>query len=128
MKSLITLLLTLSPLASFAGQMPTLKFKAVDCTLAVDNLIVKSVTGDLMSLVVDDHIGRFAQLQLGDDKNKIQYQILIEDDLKDKKSDKVIVLQNLMVNDLESSSEFSTSDLSWVRLRQGLYSVSCDVK
>lgn len=121
----LVLFFLLSPSFAFAA-MPVLSFKSVQCSLSVDEKVVKTTESvPLMTLMVDDAIARFAQIQFGDAERKIQYQLLIEDDVKTK--DAVLVLQNLMVGDLESSAEFSAKEPTWVRVRQGAYSVSCEV-
>lgn len=108
--------------------MPVLNYKNVECRLFVDDKLVTTKSQSLMTLVIDEHMGRFAEIQFGDEKKKIQYQVLIEDDVKSKDKDAVLVLQNLLVDKLESSSEFSAKELTWLRLAQGTHSVSCDVK
>lgn len=119
------LLLLLSPSFSFAA-MPVLSFKSVQCSLSVEEKVVKTTESlPLMTLMVDNSIARFAQIQFGDAEMKIQYQLLIEDDAKTK--DAVLVLQNLMVAETESSAEFSAKEVTWARVRQGSYSVSCEM-
>ncbi|MNT87079.1 hypothetical protein D3C72_2274460 [compost metagenome] len=78
--------------------------------------------------MIEDRLGRFAQIQFGDEQKVIQYQLLIEDDLQMPKSKNVLVLQNLKVGELESSAEFSAKDVNWVRIGQGALSVTCNLK
>lgn len=115
------------PVFSWAA-MPVLSYKSVDCRLFVEDKIAKEQTAPLMTLVIEERLGRFAQIQFGDEQTKIQYQILLEDDLQAKNLDTVLILQNLMVDKLESSSEISAKEINWVRIAQGTYSVSCDLK
>lgn len=121
MKKLFVLFLML-PSFSWAA-LPALKYKNVECKLSVDGKLVKTQRQQMMTLIIEDSLGRFAQIQFGDEKQKIQYQLLIENDVV--MADGVLVLQNLMIDTLESSSEFSAKDATWVRLGQGAYSVSC---
>ena len=114
------------PTTVFA-KMPLWSFQSVSCGLSVDGDLKNEVTSALIPLTVDDHMGRFVELQLGDEKQKIQYQILIEDDVSVVAGDQLIVLQNLMVDGQESSSEFTTKDLNWCRISQGRLSVSCKI-
>lgn len=79
-----------------------------------------------MTLTIDTHLGRFQQIQFGDEQAKIQYQILIEDDVDFEGH--VLVLQNLQVGEQESSSEFSAKELKWVRIAQGQHSVRCNLQ
>ncbi|KYG64419.1 hypothetical protein AZI85_03080 [Bdellovibrio bacteriovorus] len=124
MKSLVLFLLAVPGIAQAA--MPVLSYKNVECRYTENDKLVKEQSVALMTLVIEDSLGRFAQIQFGDDAKKIQYQILIEDDLKTK--DSVVILQNLMVDKLESSSELSGKEVSWVRIAQGTHSVRCDLK
>ncbi|UOF02871.1 hypothetical protein [Bdellovibrio reynosensis] len=124
MKKLVSLFLFL-PVSSFAA-LPVLKYSEVTCRLSVDEKVVKETTASLMTLVIEESLGRFAQIQFGDDTKKIQYQILIEN--SEKQKDAVNVLQNLMVGDAESSVEFSALTPNWVRVGHGNHSVACDLK
>lgn len=124
MKNLILIFLFL-PLSSQAA-LPVLKYSEVTCGLSVDEKLVKEATASLMTLVIEESLGRFAQIQFGDDSKKIQYQILIEN--SDKQAGAVIVLQNLMVGEAESSVEFSAITPNWVRVGHGNHSVACDLK
>lgn len=123
----VLLSLILIPSFSWAG-MPVLGYKTAECRLLLEDKIVRERSVSLMTLTVEDHLGRFAEIQFGDDQKKIQYQILIEDDIQSISSDSILVLQNLMVDSLESSSEFSAKEVSWVRIAQGEYSVTCNLK
>lgn len=108
------------------AEMPVLKYQGVGCRLLKDDEVVSEKSLKLMTLTIDTHIGRFQEIQFGDEQTKIQYQILIEDDVDS--VGHVLVLQNLKVGELESSSEFSTKDLKWVRLAQGSHSVKCELQ
>lgn len=126
MKTLFFLLVFL-PLGSWAG-IPSLNYKSITCHLLEGDKVVKEHTTKLMLLTIEDHLGRFAEIQFGDETQKIQYQLLIEDDTAVKSAEAILVLQNLMVGQTESSSEFAAKEVSWVRIAQGTYSVSCDLK
>ena len=108
--------------------MPALKYKSADCTLMMDEKVVKQQSIQLMFLQIDSGFGRFAEVQFGDEKLPIQYQVLFEDDLANQATDHVLVLQNLKVGEVESSSEFSARDVKWLRIAQGAYSVRCEMK
>lgn len=108
------------------AEMPVLKYQGVSCRLLKDDEVVSERSVKLMTLTIDTHLGRFQEIQFGDEQAKIQYQILIEDDVESEGH--VLVLQNLKVGELESSSEFSTKDLKWVRLAQGSHSVKCELQ
>lgn len=132
---LIALLLFTLPSFTWAA-LPVLNYKNVECKLFVDGKLVKEQSQPLMTLIIEDSLGRFAQIQFGDEQKKIQYQLLIEN--APAKSENglslvatdgaVLVLQNLMIGTLESSSEFTAKDVTWVRIAQGTHSVSCDLK
>lgn len=81
----------------------------------------------MMTLMIEEGFGRFVQLQFGDEKLKIQYQILIEDDTAYKIPGPLVYLQNLMVGGVEVSSEFSAKDATWLRILNGEYAVNCDL-
>lgn len=121
-------ILFLFPSLVWAGGLPVLAYQGVTCRLTREDQVIREVSSQLMTLTIEDHLGRFVELRLGDEENKIQYQILIEDDVNAKNQDSVLVLQNLMVGATESSSEFSAKELTWLRIRQGMYSVDCDLK
>lgn len=127
MKTFIIAVLTaFLPMSSFATElMPSLKYKTAKCSFLKGDELIETRSGALMSLVIDDSIGRFVQLKFEESGHRIQYQLLIEDDQSTGSG--ILVLQNLAVDGLESSAEFSTSLVSWVRLSQGEYSVRCDL-
>lgn len=108
------------------AEMPVLKYQGVSCRLSKDGEFVREKAVKLMTLTIDTHLGRFQEIQFGDEQSKIQYQILIEDDVDSEGH--VLVLQNLKVGELESSSEFSAKDLKWVRVAQGSHSVRCELQ
>lgn len=113
--------------ASFAwAEMPVLKYQSASCQFLKDDTIVSEKVVNLMTLTIDTHLGRFQQIQFGDEQAKIQYQILIEDDVDFEGH--VLVLQNLQVGEQESSSEFSAKELKWVRIAQGQHSVRCNLQ
>ncbi|KHD87231.1 MAG: hypothetical protein OM95_15755 [Bdellovibrio sp. ArHS] len=124
MKSLAIFLFALPGICQAA--MPVLEYKSLHCRYYENEKLVKEQSAAFMTLIIEDSIGRFVQMQFGDETKKIQYQILVEDDIKSK--DSVLILQNLMIDSLESSSELSGKEVSWVRIAQGTHSVSCDLK
>ncbi|MNL47148.1 hypothetical protein D3C87_1699160 [compost metagenome] len=128
MKFVVTILASLISLNAFAVSGGNMNYKKAECSLTVDGSLVKTVNQPLMNLMIDDRTGRFAQIQFGDAQKVIQYQLLIENDLQNPSSQNVIVLQNLRVGELESSSEFSAKDVNWLRIAQGAYSVTCNLK
>ncbi|MEK2644520.1 hypothetical protein [Bdellovibrio sp. BCCA] len=129
------LLLFVFPSFGWAA-LPVLNYKNVECQLRVDGKLVKTQSQPLMTLIIEDSLGRFTQIQFGDEQKKIQYQLLLENAPATSESGlslastdgAVLVLQNLMIDTLESSSEFSAKDVTWVRIAQGTHSVSCSLK
>ncbi|MNL10029.1 hypothetical protein D3C87_1308170 [compost metagenome] len=124
----MTRLLVLSflfPALAQASALKAVTYKTVKCELTHGDKVVKAVESTMMPLVIEENIGRFIQLQLGDQKLKIQYQLLLEDDLKN--AGNIIVLQNLLVGKNEVSAEFSASELKWVRTVGQDYSVKCEI-
>lgn len=119
-------LLFLLPANSFAG-LSVLKYQSVSCQLLADGEVKKDMTSPLMTISIEDHLGRFAQIQFGDEQRKIQYQILIEDDVTRPQADQLVVLQNLMVGSVESSFEFVTHEPSWTKISQGDIQVQCEL-
>lgn len=115
------------PAFSWAGMPAALNYKTAECRLLQEDKVVKTQSVSLITLTVGDHLGRFAEIQFGDEQMKIQYQVLIEDDIRSTSADAVLVLQNLMVDSLESSSEFSAKEARWIRIAQGTHSVTCDL-
>lgn len=124
---LLTSLLLLTPLYARAAS-PALEAKAISCRLMDGERTVSEQTVPLISLVIEDHLGRFAQVQFGNSERTLQYQILIEEDLKSKDGDGAIFLQNFRVDSLESSAEFSAKEVRWIRIAQGTWSVWCDLQ
>lgn len=123
---IIALLTAFLPMSSFATDLlPSLKYKTARCSFLKGDKLIETRSGALMSLVIDDSIGRFVQLKFEESGHRIQYQLLIED--AQSKGTGILVLQNLAVDGVESSAEFSTPSVSWVRLAQGEYSVQCDL-
>lgn len=106
--------------------LPALRYQGVECVYSISDKESKRLSQNLMTLVIETDLGRFAQLQFGDETLKIQYQILLENDTQVPGS--VNVLQNLAVGELESSAEFSAQEPRYVRLAQGVHSVRCELK
>lgn len=127
MKKIILLLLVFMSSSAWAA-MPVLNYKNITCRLVVDGVLVKEQSQSLMTLMIEERLGRFVQIQFGDEQKTIQYQILIEDDVNSPVADSVLILQNLMIGELESSSEVSAKEVTWIRIAQGTHSVSCDLK
>jgi hypothetical protein len=115
----------LIPLVFAHPGLPAMKYSSVKCVLSENEQAKKTVEQNLMTLMIEEDLGKFAQIQFGDQKLKIQYQILLESDAKN--AGAVNVLQNLKVDNLESSSEFSAVNPTYARLGQGIYSVRCDL-
>lgn len=115
----------LFPALAQAGALKAVTYKKAKCDISHGDKIVSSAEGVLMPLLIEENVGRFVQLQLGDQKLKIQYQLLIEDDLKI--AGNIIVLQNLLVGKNEVSAEFSAPELNWVRIAGQDYSVKCEI-
>lgn len=113
-------------IAQASGLLPAFSFKTVDCVLKKEDVVVLEFAQPLMMLQIDEGFGRFAQVRLNDGGTEVQYQVLIEDDLKVQGA--VVVLQNLMVGQAESSSEFSAKEPTWLRIRQQDYAVECALK
>ena len=115
-------------LFSVVGSAPTwaavaLDYSRAECSYFVEDKLVETRALSLMALAIGEDSGRFVQVQFGSADAVVQYQLLFENDSKN--VGHVLVLQNLLVGDSESSSEFSSRDVSFVRLRQGAHSVSC---
>ena len=121
----LLILSLLFPALAQAGALKAVTYKKAKCDLSRGDKIVSSAEGVLMPLLIEENIGRFVQLQLGDQKLKIQYQLLIEDDLKI--AGNIIVLQNLLVGKNEVSAEFGAPELNWVRIAGQDYSVKCAI-
>ena len=113
------------PALAQAGALKAVTYKKAKCELSHGEKVVNSAEGVLMPLLIEENVGRFVQLQLGDQKLKIQYQLLIEDDLKI--AGNIIVLQNLLVGKNEVSAELSTPEVSWLRIAGQDYSVKCEI-
>jgi uncharacterized protein YehS (DUF1456 family) len=129
----LLILSLLFPALAQAGAMKAVTYKKAKCELSHGEKVVSVTEGALMPLLIEENVGRFVQLQLDsqmpnqmpNQKLKIQYQLLIEDDLKI--AGNIIVLQNLLVGKNEVSAEFSAPDVNWVRAAGQDYSVKCEI-
>jgi hypothetical protein len=119
------LLSLMFPALSQASALKASSYKTVKCELTRGDKVVSVVGSPMMPLVIEETIGRFVEIQFGTQKLRIQYQLLIEDDLKN--AGNIIVLQNLLVGKNEVSAEFSAPDVNWVRTAGQDYSVKCEI-
>ncbi|QDK36897.1 hypothetical protein [Bdellovibrio sp. NC01] len=125
MKVLISILVLL-PSLGFAAVKRVTDYKSVSCTLSKNETKLEEKKDlNLLLLSIEDHLGKFAQVAFTDGQTKLQYQLLIEDDVTSKTMDAFVVLQNLKVGDKEISSEFAAKDLQWASINDGTYKVSC---
>lgn len=115
----------LFPALAQASAMKAVTYKSVKCELTHGDKVVSALTSPMMPLMIEETLGRFVELQFGTQKLKIQYQLLLEDDLEN--AGNIIVLQNLLVGKNEVSAEFSTQEISWVRTAGQDYSVKCEI-
>ena len=102
-----------------------LPYKKANCQLSFGEKVIKEVETDLIPIRVDEHLGRFVQIQFGDQKQHLQYQILIEEDIEIPGN--VLVLQTWQVGKYETTNEFSALAVSWLRISGYDYSVKCKV-
>jgi hypothetical protein len=79
-----------------------------------------------MTVTIDQDLARFAQIQFGDDKLQIQYQVLLENDAKTEGH--INVLQNLLVGETENSVEFSQAAPASAEISQGAHAVRCELR
>ncbi len=121
----ILILSLLFPGVAFAAS-DVMVYKSVSCIFKQDETTLKKISKGLMTLTIDEHVGRFAQIEFEIDKVRIQYQILVEEDVE--APNQMLFLQNLTVGELQSSAEFSAPDVSWIRTSQGDYSAACELK
>lgn len=125
------ILLLLSLMFPALAQTSSLKsesYKSVKCVLSYGEKVVGEVKSSMMAVQVEETIGRFVQIQFElpkGQKQLVQYQLFLEDDLKI--AGNIIVLQNLLVGKNEVSAEFTASELHWVRAAGHDYSVTCEI-
>lgn len=127
MAPLILSLFILVPSFALAGVTSADVVQKLDCKLLRDGQVVKEHSEYMMTIRTEEAYAKFSQIQFGDDSVKIQYQLLIEDDLSSKAEGSLIFLQNLMVGDKESSQEFSGQKVNWVRATNEGVAVHCEL-
>lgn len=106
-----------------SAALPVLAYLSMQCTYSIEGVVQKTVAKDLITLAIENDVGRFVEIQFGDAEKKIQYQILLENDPQD--SEAINVLQNFLVEELESSSELLAVRPKNFRVSQGAHRVSC---
>lgn len=131
----ILLLLSLMfPALAQTSALKSASYKSVKCELTYGEKVVSTVSRAMMAVQVEETIGRFVQIQFEqaggvgvtpNQKQLVQYQLFLEDDLKI--AGNIIVLQNLLVGKNEVSAEFTASELNWVRAAGHDYSVKCEI-
>lgn len=104
---------------------PAMSYESVVCVYSVSETVQETVTRDLITLSIDRDFGRFVEIQFGDQTQKVQYQILLENDPQNEAS--VNILQNLLVGDLESSAEFAAEAPSYAQISHGAHRVRCEL-
>ncbi len=119
-------ILALLPCMSWANAKQVTSYQTASCTLSKgDKTLQEQKDIKLLTLSIEDHLGRFTQVVWNVGDTSIQYQFLIEDDVSSKTLDAFVVLQNFKVNDKEISSEFAAKDVNSVNIFDGTYKVSC---
>lgn len=127
MKILILALAAL-PSLSWANAKHVTSYVTASCTLSKGEDVLQQENDiKLITLSIEDHLGRFTQKVWQDGEISIQYQFLLEDDLTSKTADAFVVLQNLKVGDKEVSAEFAAKDVNSVSITDGAYKVSCSL-
>ncbi|MDG0818043.1 hypothetical protein [Bdellovibrio svalbardensis] len=122
----IILVLAMLPCVSFGYAKQVTSYSTASCTLSKGEQVLQQENDiKLMTLSIEDHLGRFTQVVWNDGETLIQYQFLIEDDESSKTLDAFLVLQNLKVGEKEISSEFAAKDVNSVSISDGTYKVSC---
>lgn len=122
----LALILSLIPGLAFAKSQRVTDYKTASCTLSKGEQIL-SETKDiaLMTLVVENHLGRFVQQTWQDGGKSLQYQLLIEDDETSKDMDSFVILQNRKVDGHEVSAEFGAKEIQFVQISNEEYKVRC---
>lgn len=66
----VILCLSLLPAFSWAG-VPVLTYKTAECGLSLEGQAVKVKSVSLITLTIEDHLGRFAEIQFDDEPGKL---------------------------------------------------------
>ncbi|MBO9666942.1 MAG: hypothetical protein J7501_09030 [Bdellovibrio sp.] len=126
MKLILAAVMTLPMLAS-AAVTEIRDYKTYDCQITTGNGGEVFITGNLMTLSIDEHIGRFFQEHLMVGGQDVQLQVLIEETANTSTTGEVILLQNLKVNETETSVEIVTKDVEQTSARNKDVAASCKI-
>lgn len=123
-KWIVILMVYLGGSSAYANRVTD--YTTVSCRLSQSGeLLSESVTLPMLTLNIDDHLGRFVQWNWANTSLGIQYQLLIEDDIRSKPGESLLVLQNLKVGEQEVSVEVVAHEVSVAQIANGDFAVSC---
>ncbi|WP_413582371.1 hypothetical protein [Bdellovibrio sp. HCB288] len=126
MKILMAFIMTLPAFAS-AAVTSIYDYKSYDCKIRTGSGQVVNVVGNLMTLSIDEHYGRFFQIHLSVEKSIFQLQVLLEETANTAQTGEVILLQNLKVDEKETSVEVITHDVSTTETVNQDVSATCSI-
>ncbi len=104
--------------------LPTI-FTDVTCVFENQTGEMHLISKPLMLIYTDRGVARFAQLHFISGVSKMQYQVLIEN--SENNTDEFLILQNFMVDGVESSVELESLMPTEIETQQGPWSARCNL-
>ncbi|QLY24675.1 hypothetical protein [Bdellovibrio sp. KM01] len=123
MKLFVLILALFLPFVASAAVQDVREFQTYDCQITGGMGAAHFVKGHFMTIAIDEHIGQFFQERFELDGSQVQLQILIEETRKSDGS--VILLQNLKVDDEETSVEKVVKSIAKTSTQNGDFAASC---
>ncbi|UYL09854.1 hypothetical protein B9G69_004600 [Bdellovibrio sp. SKB1291214] len=127
MKLLMVTLALVLPAMALGAVKDVKEYRTYDCQITGNGGGAHYVTGYFMSISIDDHIGQFFQERFELDGSQIQLQVLIEETKKTPVDGSVIVLQNLKVDDEETSVEKTVKSVEKASTTNGDFASICKI-
>lgn len=128
MKLFLTALFMMAPSFGKAAITSIQDYGTVACGFYEKDKLLQKFEAGLITILVDDHYARFRQVRIVVNGLQVQYQILIEETKTTAQDGQIQLLQNLMINDKETTLDEPAKDLSQIGTQNGDYQVKCLIK
>ena len=128
MKRFLSALLLVAPSLGKAAITNIQDYGKVTCGFYKNGNLVEKFEATLMTIFVDTIPAKFQQVRFEAKGVQVQYQVLIEQTATTKTDGNIQLLQNLKIDDKETTLDVPANDLGQIETQNGDYQVKCLVK
>jgi len=128
MKRFLSVLLLIMPSLGLASITNIQDYGKVTCGFYQNGSLLEKFEATLMTIFVDTIPAKFQQVRFEVKGVQVQYQILIEQTATTKTDGSIQLLQNLKINEKETTLDVPGKDLGQVETQNDDYQVKCLVR